>query len=162
MIKLSELKKIHKSGKSIYYVNGFYGKELKLKRSNPTLTIEELKFVENPFEHYVYGFGTVDSYLVHFVNLNNQKHERILQLFKEEDDWVRIRSHRNYMMGIRDPDLDFDSFFLTLAEAQTEYDRRKKLSMAYYDGILLKKRRAISTIEAEILSIEETKKQLSM
>lgn len=131
-ISLSELKNLYKEGKSVYFIRGSYGKELQLRRTFP-LSIIEFKFVKEPFRHYVYGGGSTDSYVTSFVQIDNPEAKAELQLFKDkEGDGYHVANYSHeYELLIRDHYYDYGSFFLSLEEAQKEYQRRKRLSIDF-------------------------------
>lgn len=151
-ITLTQLKEMCANHEHVSLVKGYYGKDLKYYglESEPPKIIDLVFDWNEPFEHYVYGFGSVDSYMVYFRDAIGKKHH--LQLFKHpgEKDWT---------ITIRKPGRHHQSndFYFSKEEAQKEVDRRHKETLEYLKSIEDRKRKAIETINKEIEKLEEIK-----
>ena len=75
-ITLTQLKEMCANHEHVSLVKGYYGKDLKYYglESEPPKIIDLVFDWNEPFEHYVYGFGSVNSYMVYFRDAIGKKH----------------------------------------------------------------------------------------
>lgn len=108
--------------------------------------IYRLKFKKEPFEHYVYGFGNVDSYIIKF--FNSLFKEYTVQIFKRlgckdwDNRWERFGNSLHYK-----GEKVLQPYFLTEQEARLWVD-----DMMKYDKSKVERR--IRKLQADIKNMK--------